>query len=106
MSDKVEAFDISSFLAGQVAEGELESEGRFTVSQDDAARKLARFSMPFDYAWVLKVVHDDRQITGFAFQASHGHAAFASGFSAAISSAHSWRLKVRRRFGLPSGRRP
>ncbi len=56
MSDKAEAFDISSFLAGQVAEGELESEGKFTVSQDDAARKLARFSMPFDYAWVLKVV--------------------------------------------------
>ena len=56
MNDPGEAFDISSYLAGQVAEGELESEGKFTMSQDEAARKLARFSMPFDYAWVLKVI--------------------------------------------------
>ena len=49
-------FDIGVYLASQGAEGELDSQGKFTISQEDAVRKRARFTMPFGYAWVLKVV--------------------------------------------------
>ncbi len=51
-----DSFDIGAYLASQGAEGELDSQGKFTISHEDAVRKRARFSMPFGYAWVLKIV--------------------------------------------------
>lgn len=51
-----DVFDIGEFLAQQVAEGDVESQGEFTVSQEKAARKLGRLALPFNYAWVLKIV--------------------------------------------------
>lgn len=56
MSSKPEAFDLGQLLSGQRAQGTHDSGGEFTLSHEKAAAKLARFSLPFDYAWVLKVV--------------------------------------------------
>ncbi len=53
---KEDVFDIGEFLAQQSAEGSVESQGEFTVSQEKAAIKLSRFALPFVYAWVLKIV--------------------------------------------------
>lgn len=55
-SPAASALDLARFLGEQTAEGQVESHGEFTLSQDKAARKLGRFSLPFDYAWVLKIV--------------------------------------------------
>ena len=49
-------FDLGRFLNQQASEGSLESEGEFTVDHAKAARKLARFAMPDEYSWVLKLV--------------------------------------------------
>jgi len=49
-------FDLGEFLSRQAAGGALESEGEFTVDHAKAARKLARFAMPHEYSWVLKLV--------------------------------------------------
>lgn len=48
--------DIGSFLEQQSAQGVQDSEGDFTVSHTNAARKLARFALPRTYAWVSKLV--------------------------------------------------
>lgn len=53
---QADALDLARFLTEQTSEGQVESQGEFTVSQDKAARKLGRFALPFDYEWVLKVV--------------------------------------------------
>lgn len=53
---KEDVFDIGEFLARQASEGNVESHGEFTVSQEKAAQKLGRLAFPFDYAWVLKIV--------------------------------------------------
>ena len=49
-------FDLGSYLAGQASEGALDSQGEFSVDADKAARKLARFALPNEFSWVLKVV--------------------------------------------------
>ena len=49
-------FDLGRYLNEQASEGALDSQGEFTVDHDKAARKLARFSMPHEYSWVLKLV--------------------------------------------------
>jgi hypothetical protein len=49
-------FDLGTFLAHQTAGGALDSEGDFTVDTEKAAKKLARFALPDEYSWVLKVV--------------------------------------------------
>ena len=51
-----DALDLGQFLAQQAADGELDSDGHITVSHEKALRKLSRFSLPFEHAWVLKVV--------------------------------------------------
>lgn len=38
------------------AEGEVESQGKFTLDRDEALSKLAAFQLPFETAWVLKIV--------------------------------------------------
>lgn len=48
--------DLGAFLAGQCSEGFLDSEGEFTLDTERAARKLAKFSLPDDYSWVLKLI--------------------------------------------------
>lgn len=48
--------DIGSFLAQQTAAGEVDSQGDFTVSHNEAVRKLARFALPRTTAWVSKLV--------------------------------------------------
>ncbi|MCA9780844.1 MAG: hypothetical protein KC800_29190 [Candidatus Eremiobacteraeota bacterium] len=49
-------FDLGRYLNEQASEGALDSQGEFTVDQARAARKLARFSMPHEYSWVLKLI--------------------------------------------------
>ena len=49
-------FDLGRFLNQQASEGSLDSQGEFTVDHAKAARKLARFAMPDEYSWVLKLV--------------------------------------------------
>lgn len=49
-------FDLNQYLHEQKSGGALDSEGEFTVDSAKAARKLARFSMPHEYSWVLKLV--------------------------------------------------
>ena len=49
-------FDLGRFLNQQASEGSLDSEGEFTIDHAVAARKLARFAMPDEYSWVLKLV--------------------------------------------------
>ena len=44
------------WLKQQESEGKIESEGRFTISQDKAWDKLAAFQLPFPEAWVVKLV--------------------------------------------------
>lgn len=48
--------DIGAFLAEQTAAGEVDSQGDFTVSHNEAVRKLARFALPRTTAWVSKLV--------------------------------------------------
>lgn len=51
-----ETVDIGAFLADAAGQGQAEGQGEFTVSHDQAARKLARFSLPRPTAWVAKLV--------------------------------------------------
>lgn len=51
-----QGFDLGAFLAEQRAAGEQDSEGSFTVSAERALSKLARFALPGEYDWVLKIV--------------------------------------------------
>lgn len=51
-----EGFDLGQFLEQARAEGDQDSEGSFTIAQDKALDKLAHFSLPGEYDWVLKVV--------------------------------------------------
>ena len=61
--------------------GAFNSEGVFTLSPEQAAKKLARFQLPFEEAWLVKVaqaavasgaeqleVHQARGLTFFSFQ--------------------------------------
>lgn len=55
-SNPSEALDLGQFLARQGSQGQWDSEGAITVDHGRALRTLGRFSLPFDYAWVLRVV--------------------------------------------------
>jgi hypothetical protein len=48
--------DIGAFLAQSAREGESDGVGEFTVAHQQAARKLARFSLPRVSAWVTKLI--------------------------------------------------
>ena len=48
--------DLGAFLEKQSAVGTKDSEGRFTVAHGNAARKLAKFALPRDCAWVTKLI--------------------------------------------------
>lgn len=49
-------FDLSAFLAEQQSAGVSLGEGGFTVSHEKAALKMAKYSLPREFAWVLKIV--------------------------------------------------
>lgn len=51
-----EQLDLGAFLAQQSAAGEIDSKGDFTVSHHEAVKKLARFALPRQHAWVCKLV--------------------------------------------------
>jgi hypothetical protein len=48
--------DLIDYLRQHLEEGVQDSEGAFTISREDATRKLARFSLPRQTAWVSKLV--------------------------------------------------
>ena len=52
----MQQFSLNDYLAQQQNEGELDSDGEFTISASEGARKLARFALPETYSWVLKVL--------------------------------------------------
>lgn len=52
----MDGFDLGAYLAEQRAEGTQESEGTFTVSTERALAKMASFTLPGPYDWVLKIV--------------------------------------------------
>lgn len=54
MSDS--GVDLKAFLAEQRQEGQLDSEGGFTIAAEKALQKLAYFALPQEFDWVLKVV--------------------------------------------------
>lgn len=52
----VPGLDIRLFLNDLQREGQLDSQGGFTLSVSQARKKLAAFSLPDEYDWVLKLV--------------------------------------------------
>ena len=54
--DHEQGFDLGASLAEQRAVCRQDSEGSFTVSAERALSKLARFALPGDFDWVLKIV--------------------------------------------------
>jgi hypothetical protein len=48
--------DLLSYLSEQASDGVKDSEGDFTVSQQNARKKLAKFALPRETAWVSKLV--------------------------------------------------
>ena len=48
--------DLLAYLQEQADDGVVESEGDFTVSLQNARKKLARFALPRETAWVSKLV--------------------------------------------------
>lgn len=76
--------DLGAFLQQHTEEGTKESEGGFTVSHTNAAKKLARFALPRPYAWVSKFVQaavawkcerlriaQGKELTVFYFETRH-----------------------------------
>lgn len=49
-------FDLGQFLQEARAQGVPDSEGSFTVAKEKALAKLAKFSLPGAFDWVLKIV--------------------------------------------------
>ena len=47
---------LQSFLANQYAQGNHDSEGTFTLSAERALAKIAENALPFESAWILKVI--------------------------------------------------
>lgn len=47
---------LDHFLDAARAQGETDSEGEFTISHAQAVQKMARYSLPYPEAWILKVV--------------------------------------------------
>lgn len=48
--------DLGAFLAQQTGAGTVDSQGDFTVSHQQAARKMAKFALPRETAWVSLLV--------------------------------------------------
>ena len=48
--------EFDQFLEQQTESGEALSEGSFSISLEKAVEKLARFQMPFEGAWALKII--------------------------------------------------
>lgn len=48
--------DFQTFLEDQEGEGEYQDTGEFTIDQQHAARKMAKFALPRTTAWVCKLV--------------------------------------------------
>ncbi len=48
--------ELDDFLAREIALGQLQSSGHFTLTREKALEKLAAFQLPNENAWVLKVV--------------------------------------------------
>lgn len=48
--------ELEKFLQEQIAEGDKDSSGKFTLSREKALEKLAAFQFPRPNAWVLKVL--------------------------------------------------
>ena len=44
------------YLRNQEAQGSTDSGGSFTISRDDALAKLASYQLPFEGAWIVKLV--------------------------------------------------
>ena len=51
-----QGFDLKEFLEQQRREGVHQDEGAFTIARDKLLTKVAKFSLPRDDDWVLKVV--------------------------------------------------
>lgn len=51
-----EPSQLDRFLLQQAEEGRRESEGAFTLARDKALEKIAKFQLPFAYAWTVKLV--------------------------------------------------
>ena len=52
-------FNLDAYLAAQQAEGVSQGEGDFTISHEKARAKMARYSLPREHSWVLKLVQAD-----------------------------------------------
>ena len=52
----MEELCIDAFLDSARAAGAHESEGAFTISHAQAVQKMARYSLPYPEAWILKIV--------------------------------------------------
>ena len=48
--------ELELFLRSQSTEGRVDSRGAFTVSRQEALKKLAAFALPFAGAWAVKVI--------------------------------------------------
>lgn len=107
-------FDLGAFLSEARSEGRVDSEGSFTVAENKALDKLAQFSLPGEYDWVLKIVQaanawncealtisQTRVATSFYFkpevlpQESHLIQALRSGSSTADGAIHELCLALR-----------
>ena len=48
--------ELEKYLRSQETEGRKDSEGVFSISREQAVKKLAGFQLPFEGAWALKIV--------------------------------------------------
>ena len=83
------SFDLSDFLSQQQGDGQFDSVGSFTVAVQEARRKLARFSLPRETAWVAKLL-----------QAAVGWRANELSLTSS-ANASCFRLRPSHRYGVP-----
>lgn len=86
------AFDLTEFLAQQKADGQYDSRGSFTLAVEKASLKLARFSLPREHAWVVKLL-----------QAAVGWRAGALTLTQTRDSSR-FCLRPSHRYGVPAGK--
>lgn len=48
--------ELEIYLRSHAGEGELSSQGEFTIAREQALRKIATFQLPFDGAWAVKLI--------------------------------------------------
>ena len=48
--------ELEQFLSAHRSEGQVDSQGEFTLSREKALAKLANFSLPFAGAWAVKII--------------------------------------------------